>query len=428
MPGGDHFRDNRADFKLLGCAQAAKLEVMKSATCSFPLLLLLSVSPLGADTLELSGGGFLAGQAKKSGDFAVIRIDEDVQIAVPASRVKRTVMSSELAEYRQRAAAAGADAEQHYQLAIWCGSHVPGNTDLYKRLHMERAIQIDPEHSKARAWLGYKKQSGKWVLSSELMRDRGMIWVTGRWELPEAIAISEDQSSADVGSKRWIREVKRLVKSVQGRNEKKATEAMLALQAIEDPSAAGAIADQLQNSRGKQSQSPELRRLWVQLLGRFHNRASVEALVLAGVSEEDATIREAALDRLVEFGASSAVATYLPMLKSNDNNLVNRAARALSWFPDSELALTYVDALVTEHKQIEAPGPSTQLGFGDQGSSGLTYGKKPTVIAVRKTNPAVLSLLRQIEPDVDYGFDEQAWQQHFAQQRGGFGGDLRRDP
>lgn len=396
------------------------------------ILSLLFVAGVGfADTVELRGGGHLSGQAKTRGDFSVVKVDEAIQIAVPASRVARTVESDQLAPYRKRATEAGNEAEKHYQLAIWCGQNVPGNTKLYKRRHMARAVEIDPDHSKARAWLGYKKQKGKWVLTAKLMRDRGMIRRNGQWELPEAMAISEGQTSANKQAKQWIRKVNGLVKAVAGRNQQKANEAMTALQAIKDPSAATAIAQQLKSSRGTRSQNRELRHQWVRLLGRFHNRESVKALVLAGVDEGDAIIREAALDELVKFGSSSAVATYLPMLKSNENRIVKRAALALSWFPDSELALTYVDALVTEHKTMEAAKPPMQIGFGESsagtGNRGMAVGGKPKLLLRSKQNLAVLSLLREIETEVDHGYDEQAWMKHFARKRGEFKGDLRRD-
>jgi hypothetical protein len=386
------------------------------------------VSSAAADTIELRSGGHLSGQVKDKGDYTVIRIDQELQVALPTSRVSRAVASSELVDYRKRAEAAGKDAERHYRLAIWCGKNVPGNTKLYKRLHMERAIEFDPDHSKARAWLGYTKQRGKWVLTSELMRDRGMVWRGGRWELPEAIAINDTQSTANTEAKRWIRDIKRLVSSVRGRNKQKSQEAFDALKSINDPAAALAVGLQLKNSRKGESQSRELRQLWVNLLGRFKTRDSVEALVLAGIQENDATIREAALNELVKFGYGSAVATYLPMLGSNNNDTVNRAARALQWFPDPELAMSYVNALVTEHKTVEAPGAGMQVGFGDRGNGGLAMGGKPKVKVREKQNPAVLALLREIETDVDYGYDEQAWLEHFAAKRGAYQGDLRRDP
>jgi hypothetical protein len=83
---------------------------------------------------------------------------------------------------------------------------------------------------------------------------------------------------------------------------------------------------------------------------------------------------------------------------------------------------------VTEHKQVIAPGPGTQAGFTPEGGGSFSTGSKPKVITRKLTNPAVLTLVKMIEPDVDHGYDEQAWREHFARQRTQFSGDLRRDP
>lgn len=408
----------------------------------YPLLrLIMLLPPLAAlwlvgisgwgDTVEITGGGQLDGKVQRGTRYTIIQLDDDLQVALPDSRVARTIESDQLAEYRRRAAAAGDDAEQHYQLAIWCGNHVPGETEFYKRRHMERAIALDPDHAQARAWLGFKLQQGRWVNSDDLMRQRGMVSRGGRWELPEALAISDQRSATHGEAKRWIRTIGKLVKTAQGRNSAKAAEALETLAAIDDPLAAEAIAAELDSSRADPRQLEQLRplrELYVRLLGNFRTMTAVRALVLAGIREDDAPIREAALNQLVHFGASSAVATYLPMLQSNNHDEVNRAARALAWFPDQELALDYVQALVTEHKRVEAPRTGTNVGFDDRGGIGLSYGQKPKVVIEKKTNPAVKALLTAIEPGVDYGYDEPKWLQHFARLRGAYEGDLRRDP
>jgi hypothetical protein len=387
-----------------------------------------STAPAGADTVELSGGGHLSGRVERKAEFVIVQVDDDVQVAIPASRVRRVVTGDQLASYREMAAAAGDDAERQYQLARWCmeDDHVPGDSQQYFRYHLRRAIAIDPEHVHARAALGYKKHEGKWVLTSELMRDRGMVLRAGHWEPAETVAIDEVLDSTSVEANKWIREVSRLT-AVVLRNTAKSAEALETLQGITDPMAAAAVARQLRESGEQGTQTRALRMVWIQLLGKFRSSESVEALVRAGIDETDETIREAALDQLVQFGSSSAVATYLPMLKSNNNGLVNRAAQALSWFPDPELALTYIDALVTTHTKESAPGPGMQAGFGDGGGT-FSMGGKKTVETTTRTNPAVLSLVKAIEPSVDHGYDEQAWQLHFAGKRTAFSGDLRRDP
>lgn len=383
---------------------------------------------LRADTLEISGGGHLTGEIQRRPELVIVKIDDEIQIAIPASRVRRVVDSDELAEYREMAAQAGNDAEKHYQLALWCvrSDQVAGDVQRYKKYHLQRAVELEPDHAKARAALGYTRQDGRWIRTSDLMTERGMIPRSGGWELPESAAIEDYQDAINVDARKWNREVKRLV-AVVLRGSSKAAEALETLRGIRDPLAASAIAQQLLESREGGTQNRSLRLLWVQLLGEFRNIVSVEALVRAGLEESDEAIREAALNELVEYGSDSAVATYLQYLTSNDNKLVNRAASALTWFPDRELVLTYIDALVTSHKTELAPGPGMQVGFGD-GGGGLQMGGKKKVQVERVKNPAALTLVKSVVPDVDYGYDEQAWRNYIASQRTAFSGDLRRDP
>ena len=284
---------------------------------------LSGMRPVDADTVEISGGGHLTGDVSRQADSVVIRVDDEIHIALPASRVRRVVDSDQLAAYRAQAAKAGDDAELHYQLAVWCvtASNVPGNATHYRNHHLQRAISLDPDHARARAGLGYKKENGQWIKTSDLMRGRGMISRAGRWELPEAVAIDDFQQNTDVNAKKWIKEVKRLVALVL-RDTKKSPEALAALKAIEDPLASSAIADQLNESRGRGNHPRELRMLWIRLLGKFRDVVSVRTLVQAGLMESDEVIREAALDLLKEYGYGSAVATYLPLLRNNENKLV----------------------------------------------------------------------------------------------------------
>ncbi|MGB7328576.1 MAG: HEAT repeat domain-containing protein [Rubripirellula sp.] len=396
--------------------------LLSSAACLVP------VSAV-ADSVEIAGGGHLTGKVARQSDYTVVAIDDDLQVAIPNSRVSRVVKSDELAQYRRNAVKAGDNAELHYKLAIWCATagNIPGQTGQYRKYHFQRAIELDPEHELARAALGYLKENGKWVHRTDMMRDRGMISVGRKWELPESVALAESAEASETESKLWIREVNRLIKIVSKRSSKSA-EALEELRAIKDPLAALAIAQQLEESRNDRSQPVAMRRLWIDLLGRFKNRVSVQALVMAGVEETDETIREAALEQLLVYGADSASATYVPMLSANNRQTIHRAARALSWFPDPELAMTYVDALVTTVKTVGPPPPGMSLGFGDNGSNGMSTGGKAVEINDTQPNPAVLALLRTVEPDVDFGYNEQKWQMYLAAKKTKFSGDLRRDP
>ena len=110
-----------------------------------------------ADNVELYGGGHLSGKVQRVSDakvpYVIVEVDASLRVALPASQIRQVVEGKELAEYARRAKIAGNDAELNYLLAKWCaGNHL----QFQKRYHMQRAIEIDPDHKLARASLDYQ--------------------------------------------------------------------------------------------------------------------------------------------------------------------------------------------------------------------------------------------------------------------------------
>jgi len=391
---------------------------------------LIFASSCPAGRVELSGGGQLTGEVRKSekadGSTAhvVVRIDEDLAIAVEGVYVRRVIEDSDLKEYRDRAATVGEDAEAHFQLSRWCKS----KTLLAQHhFHLTQTIEIDPDHSLARAALGYvQNPEGRgWVSYELLRRSQGLIRDRkSGWVLPEVLASRQYADETNKQAKLWIREFSRL----HSRATRGDAEAIAEIEAITDPLATGAIARELQRTR-KSTNLRTLRRLYVRLLGRLRNLTAVAALVKVALYEPDQLIREDAVRELKEFGGGSAVATCLPMLKSNSPAQVQAAVRVLADFPEPELAFVYVDALITGQKirtQIGSGG--TDAGFGNNGVSGLSQGAQIVERTESTRNPEILRILKTIAPDADYGFNESAWRNYFASLRNPPRSDLRRDP
>ncbi|TWU43345.1 hypothetical protein Q31b_23840 [Novipirellula aureliae] len=402
--------------------------IIRSILLSIAFLLwIIPPRSVFGDAIELSIGGHLNGEVRRIPEKKVdiVAVDDDIRLAFPTSRVSRVVESDKLAAYRRHAAKAGEDAQLHYLLAVWCADpkNMPNYTQAYKRHHMQMAIRFDPDHERARASLGYVKENNRWIRYSDLQRSRGMISVGGKWVLPEAAAIEKIQTTTSKDAKLWIREIEILLR-IAIRGNSKSPEAFASLQAIDDPMAAMAVAKQLL----EENHNRKMNLLWVELLGRFKNRTSVEALVRTGLANPDDVVREAAISKLHEFGSRSAVASYTRMLRSNDHGAVTQALRALSYFPDIELAPIYIESLVTKHTKTEAPGAGTQSSFAGDGSTAFSQGGKPKTVTYYLENPGALSLLKTVEPDVDYGYDQQRWREYFAAKRSSYSGDLRRDP
>ncbi len=377
------------------------------------------------DSVQMKSGGYIAGKVVPKESGIVVYVDSDLSVFVPKDRFS-VKLSSRLDEYRRRVVLAGNDAEKHYELGIWCKKN---GLEAQNKYHYQRTIALDSDHSKARSNLGYTRNatSGKWVLYSDNQRNLGLVLQDRKWQLPENVARAKMQKEANVAANKWNSELKKMVKIVL-RNNSKSSETLQKIKDIEDPLAAGAVAEQLSDSRKSKNQSRALRQLWIELLGRFKNTVAVQALVETGIEESDDSIREAAMESLAEYGHQAAVATYLGIIKSGDksNLLVRRALRGLSYFPNPELALDYVDALTTVHTQAVPQGPGLSVGQVN-GQSGLATGGKKEPKKEAKNNAGALTLLKMVEPGVDYGYDQNAWRQHFASKLTGFEGSLRRD-
>ena len=384
-----------------------------------------AISPVRADVVELRSGGQAEGAVKRveqeRAPFVVVTIDDNVRVAIPEAQISRVADAKNLAEYRKLVAKTEQAAEAQYELAIWCKKNqlLPQH-----KFHLHQAIAEDPDHSKARAALAYVSHEGKWIRHAELQAQRGMISVSGKYRLPEEVALLDAQSESNVDAKRWNREVSRLRTAVL-RGGEKGQEASAELAAIKDPTAAYAMARELIDSGARQPQS--LRLFWIERLASFSSRPALEALVRTGIDDADYVVREKALEALQKTSPETAIANYLPMLKSNDNGLVRRAAIALTYFPNPEFAMSLVDALVTQHQREIPAGQGMNVGFGSDGSGGLSSGGKAQVITDQVNNPQVLSLLRQIEPDADFGYDQNRWRQYYAKRLSNYSGNMRRD-
>ena len=411
------------------------------------LILLVTLTFAGhglSDTVLLSRGAQVDGQIKVNEDsgevttFAVatesggsvevlsVKIDDDLSVAIPKSRVRRSLTDASLASYAAKAKSIGNDADAHFELGKICKGQ---DMDEHANYHYRRAIAIDPNHVAARKALHYVRKGSDWILFEDQQRRRGLIF-SGNWRTPEEYAMEKSRDEADEKSKRWIKEFGRLrniyLKSLKRNDPQRTADAFDAIAAIDDPFSAVALATALEKSRGTNREPRRLRELYVKKLADFR---SVAALVKTGLEEPDAHIRDLALEKLQQYGASSAVATYLGIVRTpNAAPLkIKQALRGLQFFPDPELWREYVDALVTERKVKVSSGPPT-TGFGSDGSNSLGWGSKEEIRIEYEEHAEAVELLRLIAPEANHRYDKKAWRQYFANQLTQSPGDLRRDP
>jgi len=376
------------------------------------------------DAVQLRGGGRIEGTVARgeSGKvpYVLIEVDPRLKVAIPENQVSRVAESELLDEYRERVAATPATAEAQFDLGLWCQRSVLLPQSKH---HFQRAVRIDPNHSRARSALGYVAHDGGWVRYSDLQESRGMVKIGGKYRVPAEWMISQAQQEADKAAKLWVRELDRLKKSI-ARGGDRAAEAWATLAAIDDPLAALSIGKELTEVPG---QSRDLRIFWIEKLAQLNSPAGLGPLLRVGLSESDPVVREKALETLNQFAPTAAKVFYVQRLKDKDNAVIRRAAEALTFFPDPELSLPLINALVSTHKTVIPADQSTNVAFNSAGAGGLTTGGKAMTRVDRVENPPVLAALRAIEPDVNYGFNQRMWRQHLAAKLSGYRGDMRRD-
>ena len=120
---------------------------------------------------------------------------------------------------------------------------------------------------------------------------------------------------------------------------------------------------------------------------------------------------------------------YVGELRNKDNNHVNQAGFALGKLGDKSAIPALIDALVTTHTFTVQEGNPGQIGagFSPHGGGGLSVGS--TVKRVKKDmqNQAVLDALATLAGGANFGFDERAWKNWYAQQTKPRDADSRRD-
>ena len=132
-----------------------------------------------ADTVTLTNGRTLEGEVKRDGDRVVVKTPYG-EMQLEASEVKsivegRTVFDAYL-ERRKETDAESADSQA--ELAEWCQEK---GLRAEARRHFQAALEIDTDHEKARAALGYSKRDGAWLTEDDVKAAEGLVKVDGKW-------------------------------------------------------------------------------------------------------------------------------------------------------------------------------------------------------------------------------------------------------
>jgi hypothetical protein len=409
------------------CSARNLLSLLLGRGC-WGLCLLSTVAPLyGAEVFVLKTGGHIQGdwinRSESPRVTFVMRTAAGGEIAFKADQVEQVIeQSKDELLYEKLRPTTPDTVEGHEKLADWCLDH---KLLSQRHTHLERILQLDPNHAVARSALGYTKSHGEWMTREDFMNQRGMIKSHGHWQTPQEIQLAEEERRGELAVRQWQGRMKRWRAML---NTDKANAAVAEIRAIKDPHAVTALANYLQ-----QDEPRAFKLLLLETIGQISSSSSLKVLTKTSLADPDQEVRLSALDAILKMkNSGNAVNFYISALHSKNNVEVNLAAQGLQALGDPAAIEPLFDALVTEHKFKVVSGPANQTSstFGTGpggGGGGMTFGSKPPQIFVKHLrNPEVLVALVKLTGQ-NYGYEIADWKRWYAARQRAADFSARRD-
>lgn len=366
-----------------------------------------------AEVFVLTGGGQVTGtllNPQESPRQKYLIQTDNGRITLESSQVEKVLNPSAAErEYEHLAPTFPDTVEGQWKLAEWCQEH---KLAAQRRTHLERIVELDPDHAKARASLGYVKAEGKWQTQKELQESRGLVRYGDKWLTPQEVEIQKKREKSTLAQKDWNLKIRRWQDWLGTDRDAAARDNFLA---ITDPLAVWGLGKALQTDTRLRP-----RQLYAEVLAKIGTTEAIQTLTLAAVADDVEEIRLTCIDKLKVKKAPEVIAFFVSNLRHSDNAIVNRAAVALRLMNDSSAIRPLIDALVTTHKQVLNPGAnpgSMSATFGKGVGGGLSMGGSPKVVKYEVRNQAVLEALLSLANGVNFDYDVRAWHTWYARHK-----------
>jgi hypothetical protein len=391
----------------------------------------VGIVPARADVFELANGGRVEGKQLITDDAN--KLDFTIELAgggrVTVSRSQVTKIDPKTdvdTEYAKMARSSPDTVDAHWKLAEWCREHKHRDE---RRQHLERILELNPNHVDARAALGFHEKNGQWMNRDDVMASRGLVLYDGKYVTTQQVELMKEQKETKVTQADWTRRIDQLRRQLSSPRPDKSNPARVAIQNIQDPQAADAIVNALHRER-----DPQVRRLWVETASRLKSRVAIDALVDMSLNDQDDDMRHLCLDNLIRYHRQGLATPYIHALGNKDNEVINRAGAALGQIGDRDAIGPLIEALVTKHKIKVSDASADQHSYTfsrDGGGGGGSFsfgGGGPQFIMQSVRNRAVLDALITISGNANFEYDQVQWRGWLAAQAKAAAIDVRRDP
>ena len=274
------------------------------------VLLAAAAGRARADIFWLEDGGQVRGELVNRDESPrktyVVKTSSGGQVVLDAKSVKEVKRQWPLeVKYDQIRASYPDTVEGQWKLAEWCREN---RLTAQRKVHLERILELDPDHAQARHGLGYTQVHGRWARPETLMTEKGYVKYEGKWVLPQEVEILEQQRKERLAQSDWNRKLKRW-RAWLGTD--KAEEATASFKSIDDPFAARPLAKLLNHEQNR-----EVRMMYIEIIGRLNAAPGMDALVDTSLDDDDEEVRLACLDQVVLHQYKPATNRYVKALKT----------------------------------------------------------------------------------------------------------------
>ena len=324
-----------------------------------------------SDIVVLTNGGQIEGEVLNQEKFPreyLIQTPDGGRITLKRAQVKKILRrrSAEV-QYESEVHKYPDTAEGQLAIAEWCRKKYLSNQ---RRAHLQRIIELEPDHEKARRLLGYSLYNGQWLTKPQWAEKNGLIHYHGRYRTAQEIELMERDRKGELAQKQWFRKISQWHDWI-GKGGDRRAQAEENIRAIRDPSAVAALVknfDKLNVQRVK---------LWyIEAFGNIPSGAAATVLVNYSLDDPDEEIVISCFEALQKRKSASIVRMYVKMLRDKDNQRVQRAAIGLNYMGDPSVIGPLIDALVTDAHFYDSPRPQSGLGQQHLSKAGQRRRKK----------------------------------------------------
>ena len=334
----------------------------------------VGTSATHADLVKLNNGGELRGKVIRApGDAAakVVTIETLTGALVKVSRadIRFVTYRRQIVEaYDTRARATADTLDDQWALAEWCRTN---GLSTERKTHLQRVVEIDPDHEAARRVLRHVQYKGEWMPKDDAMAAKGYVKYKNRYITSQELELIEKTSAERELERGWFKNVRSWAGWLSGRHAGRRKTALEQLRAVRDPHAVAALKQFLGASEHR-----AIRGLYVDILGQIPGSGPVGPLLTVSIEDTDYELRYQALHSIRKDQYAAARPYLLKQLKSDQAGIVRRAGEALGRVGDDSVVPFLIDALVTSHKKlIRVPTKNSALSLRSDGNYGSGAGQ-----------------------------------------------------